>query len=297
VVESIASAIFVPLANALSDILRGVIDRLKDGFIWLANVIWGAMVDFGKQVWGVVMAVASPIATAVQNAVTAGLTWLSQNIAGKIIEAYNYILQNIGGTINWFATVLFPGIGAGENRFARAMARSVGTYMGMKFFRRSLEKLGDTLIEGKGSILGAGIAFLIGAFMPYVIPQVLEGVLLSTYTYAKPQIPQPQIAPYQYTPIEAPEIAPPAPEYKRYVDVKAEEIVSVDTPASAILSSPLSPSVSVSIDATASVELPNAVLPKETVNIDVSATVMKSKNVYPEESATADVSASVELVT
>jgi len=112
------------------------------------------------------------------------------------------------------------------------MARSVGTYMGMKFFRRSLEKFGDALIERKGSILGAGIAFLAGILMPYIIPQLLEGILLSTYTYAKPQIPQPQIAPYQYTPIEAPGVTAPTPEYRRYREIRADESVSIETTAS-----------------------------------------------------------------
>jgi len=112
------------------------------------------------------------------------------------------------------------------------MARSVGTYMGMKFFRRSLEKFGDALIERKGSILGAGIAFLAGILMPYVIPQLLEGILLSTYTYAKPQIPQPQIAPYQYTPIETPGVTAPTPEYRRHIEVKVEESAIADVTVS-----------------------------------------------------------------
>jgi len=284
------------IVNALADAVNNAVDRIKGNFIQLTNAIWSALAVTGSQVFGVIMAVANPIATAVQNAVVTGLTWLSQNIAGKIIEAYNYITQNLGGTIDWFASVLFPGIGAGEVRFARAMARSVGTYMGMKFFRRSLDKLSDVLIEGRGSLLGAGMAFILGAVMPYLIPQVLEGVLLSTYTYARPQVPKPQIPPYQYVPIEAPEITPPTPEYKNYVDVKVLEAVSVDSPASSLLQSPVTLSATADVYVATQVGYPNRVSPSESVDSDASASVIKARNMYPQESVNTEVNASVELV-
>jgi len=279
--------------NAVANAILNAASMIWDGIRWIAGSIWNGLVFIGQLMWNVILSITSPIFSTVQDAVTNAISWVSQNVASKIIDAYNYIASNIGSVINWFASVLFPGIGAGEVKFARAMTRSVATYLGLKMFRRGLESFMDSLVGGKDSLARAGLGMLAGALIPYIVPMLLEPVLIGTYTYAKPNVPQPSLVPYQYTPVQAPYTPPPEVSLPSTVDIKISESFNVNALALLNAPVPLSGSESAGIDAAASAEIPNARTASESSSIDASVSVVKSLNQYAVESSSIDADAGV----